>query len=106
MLSAARAKALLCMAVCVPSLTAIVTCPSGLRSSGLSQFSGFPSGLVWGSGIGKPETVVVKAWVPAPFTDDMLIAYESPAWVVMAPDLFKCMHGGVIYADPPRCEGL
>lgn len=42
MLSAARAKAPLCVAVCVPSLAATVPCPSGLLGSGLNQFSGFP----------------------------------------------------------------
>lgn len=66
--------------------------PLSACSTGLSGFWAEPvqgvSSLVWRSGMGEPQAVVVKLWVPALFTSDMLAACDScPAWVAIAPTL-------------------
>lgn len=54
--------------------------------------------------MGEPQAVVVKLWVPALFTSDMLAACDScPAWVAIAPTLCLCMHG---YSYTQSHQGL
>lgn len=47
-----------CVWLCVPLLTAIVTCSTGLSGFWVEPVQGFSS-LVWRSGMGEPQAVVV-----------------------------------------------
>lgn len=81
-----------CARLCVPSLPlSLVPRTPGFWAEPVH----WVSSLVWGPGVG-----MLKTWVPALFTNGMLIACDSgPALMVIVQTPFKCMHRCVICRD-------